>query len=262
MSSLRVRPANDGQPARVSDVGDFGMVPDRINPQWQRAYEARRCAMLRARARERGVSVACYMEEAERNVRAWVDGAGVRIRVKEPGLVGFLRDGRYKVMEEIGVSGGDLKHIESRRKAERRVLGTPEDAPASDRPVSGYLGGSDEDGAIARYGLVVLELDPGVRSRALFMLGDFIDTPIRTLGETFVPQPLNQPSMEAASGKTNLVSAATLADACGPHRYAEALVFGGVTTNDVRSILYTQGEQPSAEVRAFEQTASWRLATT
>lgn len=237
------------------------MVINGINPQWQQKYEERKCAMLRGRATELGADVACYVEEAERNVCKWVDGSGVRIRVREPGLVGFLRDGYYKVMEESGVSGGDLTSVESRRKAEWEVLGLSEDTPASKRPVSGYLKGSDETGAITRYGPIILELDPSVRSRALFLLGDLIDTAAFTGGQTFVPQSVTQPSIDAASGKWNLVSAADLADACGPHRYAEVLVFGGVTTSDLTRIIYTQGQQPSADVRDFEQEASWRLFT-
>jgi hypothetical protein len=145
---------------------------------------------------------------------------------------------------------------------ELEVLGVPEDAPASDRPVSAYLAGSDEAGAIATYGSIVLELDPRPRRCALFLLGDLIDTPTLGLGPALVPQPLLRPSMAAASGRRDLASAETLADACGAHRYAEVLIFERVTPGDVSTITYTKGEQPSAEVRAFEQSASWQLCTT
>src|ERR1700730_8440556 len=122
--------------------------------------------MLLARARELRVSVSSYIEAAEGNIRGWVDGAAIRIRVREPGLIAFLRDGQFKVMEATGASGGDLKTLARRREVEREVLDIPEEAPACDRPVSGYLEGSDEAGSITKYGLIVLELDLQVRSRA------------------------------------------------------------------------------------------------
>jgi hypothetical protein len=238
------------------------LMADHISPQWRALFEASRHTRLQRRATEAGESVARYVERVELKMRDWVEDTAIRIRVREPGLLGFLQDGHYKVMEATGVSGGGLKDIKSRRKVECEVLGMPEDAPASDRPVSGYLVGSDETGAIATYGPVVLELDHSVRARALYLLGDLIDTAALTGGRTFLPQPVTRPSMDAGSGKWDLAGAATLADACGLHRYAEALVFGGVSPRDVTSITYTRGEQPSAEVRAFEQAASWLLLET
>jgi hypothetical protein len=48
-----------------------------------------------------------YVKRAEQKMREWVEDAAIRIRVREPALLAFLRDGHYKVMENIGVSGGD-----------------------------------------------------------------------------------------------------------------------------------------------------------
>jgi hypothetical protein len=105
----------------------------------------------------------------------------------------------------------------------------------------------------------VLEIDADVRSRTWFLLGDLVDTPTRGGGEVLIPQPVLQPSMKAASGKTDIASAKALPDACGCHRYAETLIYEGVTPDDLRRVVYTQGEQPSEEVRAFARTAQWKL---
>jgi len=237
-------------------------VTARINPAWEQNYEARRCAGLRGRAKSLGIDVSEYVERSERKLRAWVEGVAIRIRVKEPGLTQFLRDEKYKVMEETGVSGGDLQTRERRRKVEQEILDIPVDASGSERPVSGYLEGSDETGPITNWGLVVLELDPDVRSRTWFLLGDLVDTPTRGGGAVLIPQPISHPSMRAAGGKTDIASAKGLPDACGEHRYAEALIYGGITPNDLKRVVYTQGQRPSEEVRAFARTAQWELSTT
>lgn len=239
-----------------------GLMADHISPQWRADFERVRCARLKIRATKVGKSLEQYVEQAEMNMRGWVEGAAIRIRVREPDLLGFLHDGQYKVMEATGVSGGGLNDIKRRREVECEVLGIPPDAPASDRPVSGYLVGSDEAGKVATYGPVVLELDHSVRARALYLLGDLIDTATLTGGWMFLPQPVTQPSMDAGSSRWDIAGAATLADACGPHRYAEALVFGGVSPSDVTRITYTRGEQPSAKMRALAQAAPWQLLET
>jgi hypothetical protein len=238
------------------------LLAGRINPEWREGYECRKCAMLLGRARNLNVSVSAYVDAAERNIRSWVGDAAVRIRVNEAGLAAFLRDGRYKVMEDTGVSGGDLRTLTRRRQVEHEILDIPVDSPGSARPVSGYLEGSDEGGPISTYGCIVLELDSRVRPSTWFLLGDLVDTPTLGLGQTLLPEPVTRPSISAGNGRVDVASATTLPDACGDHRYAEALIYGGVTPDDLERVVYTRGLQPSDEVRAYGRTAAWELFTT
>jgi hypothetical protein len=234
----------------------------RINPDWRERYEVRKCAMLTARARALGISVSDYVEAAERNIRAWVADAAIRIRVNEMSLTSFLRDNKYKVMEVTGTSGGDLESVSRRREVEHEILDVGIDWPASTRPVSGYLEGSDEAGPISTYGSIVLELDARVRSSTWFLLGGLVDTPTLGFGETVVPSPILHPSITAASGRQDAATAKALADVCGPRRYAEALIYGGVTPDDLTRVTYTQGLRPSDEVFSFSRGARWEIRTT
>ncbi len=218
--------------------------------------------MLLGRARNPNVSVSAYVDAAERNIRSWVGDAAVRIRVNEPGLVAFLRDERCKVMEDTGVSGGALRTLARRRQVEHEILDIPVDSPGSARPVSGYLEGSDKGGPISTYGCVVLELDSRIRASTWFLLGDLVDTPTLGLGPTLVPEPVTRPSISAANGRVDVASATALPDACGPHRYAEALIYGGITPGDLGRVVYTRGLEPSDEVRAFDRIAAWELCMT
>jgi hypothetical protein len=141
----------------------------------------------------------------------------------------LLANRNYDVMAATGTSGGDLTKFETRLDAEARILGIRRDAPPTHRPISGYLQGSDEEGAITAYGSIVLELDDTVRQEAWFLLGDLVDTPTLGGGQVIAPRPLASVSIDAANGRRDTASAQNLADACFPHRYAEVLMFNGLS---------------------------------
>jgi hypothetical protein len=231
-------------------------VENRINPEWLAAYRSR--AELRGRAKDAGLSVDEYVEQAERNIREWVIGAGIRLRITEPALVGFLRCGLYKVMSDRHASGGDLQTVARRREVENSILGIPLDASPGGRPVSAYLEGSDETGAITTYGGIVLEL-VDLRARSWFLLGDLVDTPTLGGGQVICPRPLEKPTIEAASAWRDVASAKSMADVCLPHRYAEVLVFDGLTVAEVAKVTYPHGLCPSEEARKLIEGAEWEL---
>lgn len=231
---------------------------ERVNPEWLHMLGLRAPAMRKARARDAGMDVDAYLENAERNVRCWVEGSPIRIRLGPESLASYLRTGRYEVMATTGASSGDLKTVETRHAVEEQILGIALNAPASSRPISGYLRGSDETGAVTRYGPIVLELGEHVRSRAWFLLGDLVDTPQLGGGQVLAPRPLLKPTIEAASGRYDVASAASLADACGPHRYAEVLIFDGLSPTDVVSVTYTE-RPPTQELGELVADAGWAL---
>ena len=244
----------------INDDND-GMT-DRVNPDWLCTLRQRAPVQRRTRARDANLNIDDYVQQAESNIREWVDGAAIRIRIREEPLLSFLQAGRYQVMAVSGTSGGDLKTVDTRLAVEEQILGIPRTAPASARPISGYLEGSDESGAITTYGPIVMEVGGHVRPRAWFLLGDLVDTPRLSGGHTIAPRPLLDPSIEAANGRRDIASAPTLADACWPHGYAEVLIFGGLATADISTVTYIQGLDPSDEVRPLIASAGWTLAQT
>ena len=231
---------------------------ERVNPEWLHMLSLRAPAMREARARDAGMDVDAYLERSERNIRCWVEDAAIRIRLGPDSLASFLRTGRYEVMATTGASGGDLKAVETRHAVEQQIFGIALDAPASSRPISGYLRGSDETGAVRKYGPIVLELGEHMRSRAWLLLGDLVDTPQLGGGQVLAPRPLLEPTIEAASGRYDVASATALADACGPHRYAEVLIFDGLCSTDVVSVAYAEGG-PSDELSDLVADAGWEL---
>lgn len=223
------------------------MRPDPIDPGW-RERNAANAWKLERRASKAGVSLADYRERAETNLQAWTSGA-VRIRLCEGALRAFLRDGRYKVMAETGKSGGSLKHAETRLRLEGRMLGLAPSQSGEGRPISAYLEGSDESGAITTYGPIILELHPKVRDRCWFVLGDLVDDVTKAFdSEVFCPARLTAPAIIAAHLDRDIATPKALADACGDLRYAEVLLVDGLVPSDVAVVLYPHDLQPDATV--------------
>ena len=201
-----------------------------------------------------------YEAQAEARIHGWIEGASIRIRIREEKLLRFLRDGRYKTMAETAESGGGMTRIDQRLKAEEQILGLPIDSDPSLRPISAYLSGSDEAGEIATYGDIVLDVSDAIRSRTWFLL-DLVDTPVLSGGQVIAPVPLVQPSIDAVSYKCNVLRAETRPDACGGHRYAEALMFGGLRTDELVAISYPADGSPADEVVKLSADAPWDLKT-
>jgi hypothetical protein len=232
-----------------------------VNPDWVAVLHQRAPGGRSARARDVGLDLQQYETQAAAAIRDWIDGASIRIRIREEKLLLFLRDERYKTMAETGESGGGMTRIDQRLKAEDEILGIPIDREPSCRPISAYLSGSDEAGKIATYGDIVLDVTDDIRSRTWFLLGDLVDTPVLSGGQVIAPVPLLQPSIDAASYKCNILRVQALPDACGPHRYAEALIFGGLRSDELVNISYPPGTQPAEEVFRLSAGASWDLKT-
>jgi hypothetical protein len=127
-------------------------VIERVNQEWLHMLSLRASAMHKARARDAGMNVDAYLEKAERNIRCWVEGSPIRIRLGPDSLASFLLTGGYEAMATTGASSDDLRAVETRRAVEEQILGIALDAPASGRPISGYLCGSDETDAVTKYG--------------------------------------------------------------------------------------------------------------
>jgi hypothetical protein len=134
---------------------------------------------------------------------------------------------------------------------EHTVLGVPPACAPADRPIYGYLSGSDEAGQIQQYGEVVLRLKAYVRRRATFVMGDSLDHALHHFNEpAFVPQPVVD-AQPLALMPYDVLGASSLGDACPPHRYAEAQIYGGLTPSDVSQAVYTLGTAPTPSAVAW-----------
>jgi hypothetical protein len=207
------------------------------------------------RAKEAGygpADVAVFQAEMLGRLGGWVQSARVRRRMDEPALIGVLKSGCFQPLAATGTSSSSITDAAKRADDELKIFGIELNAPPSDRPIYGYLEGSNESGALAsQYGPIVVMLDEGVRARATFLLGDSHDA---NAGVTVcAPVPLLTPSIEAFSNfKRNLFEARTLAEACADgYGYAEVQIHGGLCANEIARIVYTRGTRPSAEAARF-----------
>lgn len=225
-----------------------GLLP-RAEEGWRAAAQEKHHDDFTVIAASNGLTLDEYMDK----VRPWLQGqvaaSEVRLRMRVDRFERFLVDGTYgtQFVLPMATSGGS-QHRALRMILERAVLGVPTGCRPADRPIYGYLSESDESAQLQQYGEVVLRLNPSVRRRATFVVGDSLDHAVHYFREpSFVPQPVMRPSTLAFT-PVDVLPAWTLADAAPPHRYAEAQIFGGLTPFHVKQAVYTLGETPSPNV--------------
>lgn len=172
----------------------------------------------------------------------------VKVDVSPKTLAAILDDGRMKTAYEVPSSraGGNYAnnqkdYLEIRQEAETKYMGVPENTPAQDRPVYGYLtqGENFED---YKYGAITVTLKDDVKDRTTMSAFDSLDGRL-------TPAPVS----EAAKGT---LSDQQVWEASGPRTvndsggirpisetpYYEAQIHGGVKLSDIASVAL-----PSAE---------------
>lgn len=187
--------------------------------------------------------------------------------MKPPGFERFVREGRYTTQfERPGASGG-AKHLAVRTLIEHTVLGIPPDCFPEDRPVYGYLSGSNEafDATLQQYGPIVLHLRPEVLARSTFLGADSLDFVVNVaLTEpSLAPAPILRPKPTALPAHVFFLAShsplsfgridvdpldrAGFADLT-PYGYAEAQIHGGLRLEDVALVTATLGVQVDPQV--------------
>jgi hypothetical protein len=134
---------------------------------------------------------------------------------------------------------------------EHTVLGIPVGARPGDRPIYGYLEGSDELGLIRQYGDVVLRLRSDVRARTTFTFGDTLDAATAlSPSPPFAPSPLLRPHVLSLDS-TRDVLASPLAHRAVDARYGyiEAQIHGGVRLSDVYEVVFTLNIDPGRSIK-------------
>ena len=199
-----------------------------------------------------------FHARVEDMLRGWVVDAEIRRRISEPGLIRALTSGAFLPLASTGTSDSGVGDANVRADDELRIFGIELDAPGDERPIYGYLEGSDESCAVRSFGPIVLGLHASVRRRATFVLGDTRDSTL--VSPVFAPVPLLSPRIDAvANTKKDLLQAQTLADACeGGYRYAEVQVHCGLSIHEITRVVYTGGVGPSE--RAEELLRKARLS--
>jgi Protein of unknown function (DUF3626) len=245
--------------AVIRSVSEFGpTTATRLLPTpdvgWCAGAVAAHLAAAQSNAVQRGLSTEAYVTAVDQWLKYRVRRAEVRVRIRQHHLLSLLTDERYLTQFEVGHSGGAFGQAR-RIVVEHTVLGVPPSCLPRDRPVYGYLSGSDESGMVGQYGDVILRLRPSVRCRATFVVGDSLDYAIgQATGPVFVPQPVLRPRYLALIAPTDPLDCNALADASPlPYRYAEAQIYGGVRPADIVEVIFTPGIAPEAATKNLLQ---------
>jgi hypothetical protein len=230
------------------------LLPSR--PQWNSLVDQRRNVTYEQFATQRGVTRRAYRAAIENRLEAWVAEKEIRTRVRIEVLPLVLADGRLKTQFETGTSGGAYSPPH-RLQTEEALFGIPVTAGADERPIYGYLEGSNP-AALVQYGPVVIRLRSDVRERTTFTMADSLDHTGAGTHTYLGPSPLSAPRVDALHTEYDLLSAPSMAHATG-YGYVECQIHGGVTLADIAGIAFTQGVVPDEEVerRLVDADLEW-----
>ena len=256
--------ASYGNPARQAEVAR------RNEDFWERYPESRTPAVARHLglynsihrkmvdlANELRISLPELRGHMKSELNSLFAGKSVAIRMTPESLTAFVDKGRYQP-----------EPTARRLRNEANWFGHPEDLPADQRPVYGYVmidgerpAGLPETDMLSNYGRVEVVLKSDVRERATACIGDSDYYSGQSFGGQMrtAPSPLTDPEPESF-GVTSLsapdkqdeplrgINRDYSGESFRQKQFAEAQVHGGVTLADVDHI--NLPEQPNPELRA------------
>jgi len=204
-----------------------------------------------------------FKRQAVERMRQYWAGMEVAIRITPTGLERMLGDRRFRTVHETGRSGG-LNDADVRARHEAVTWGyLPEGDPRA-RPVYGYLmdrdrpagdkdSFADNGDALSQYGRVQVVLRSSVRQRTTAMYGDSLD--MKLFGE---PSPVDDPDWRSWTfGRGGIFGAPYMGlDRDNLHTslaYIEAQVHGGVESEDIERVIFTDRGPPAALRRLLEE---------
>lgn len=214
-------------------------LPYSPSPEQLQAVEANVRRGIEAAAKRNNLTpgqVESYVQQALTDIAK----NDIAVSVPKGVFDNILEDGRLKTQFETGTSGATLNKTQ-RAEAESKGLGIPEDIPAQQRPVYGYMNfGADTRNLSQRgYGDITIILSDDVRPRTTIAVGDSM---AQMRENNLVGAPIDSPTVLAADHEiSNLVDYARTGDAkdfaYSGVGYVEAQVQGGVTLQDVKAVL-------------------------
>lgn len=242
---------------------------------WREAAEVIHREVAERLAPQHGLSPGAWKRAVALWVAAQVQNVEVRVRMRPSGFEQFVLDDRYVTeFERPGTSGG-AKHRAIRTLVEHTVLGVPPDCAPADRPVYGYLSGSNES-SLQQYGPVVLHLRPSVVRRSTFAGADSLDyaTHLLFADPSFAPAPILRPRVSALPAHDIFIAThfplrydkrdvdPLVCHGFGDltsYGYAEAQIYGGLRVADVGAVTITMNAaiRPQVLARLDECRITW-----
>lgn len=140
----------------------------------------------------RKATISQWREKIEARMRQEMNSDAVRVAVRADVFTAekIIEDGRFKSQHETNSSRGMLSPG-TRRIAELDMFSYPNDLPAEERPIYGYLDGlTQEYGAVSSYGEVKFVMKPEVKERTTFTSTD-------SLNSNLVPAAVTAPRITA-----------------------------------------------------------------
>jgi hypothetical protein len=197
-----------------------------------------------------GVSVDDYRTAALSQLRGFVDGVEVLVRIRSERLTALLDEKVWRTLFD-GVGSAGLNDLPVRTRVEQNVLGIPSTADPAERPTYGYLAGSDETGVVM-YGDVILHLGAESRKSVTFCMADSLNATEGGDHPVLAAAPLEAPELIARHGETDICEAGSLLDACNPQDgYAEAHIHNQIRLLDIEWAAFTKREPDANLVRTL-----------
>lgn len=238
------------------------------------------------------------VEAAEKNVQRIMDdpNTSVFVRVGSTDTLEKILGDRFKTSAELGVDTHQIPYLndgyqKARNRVEAKTLGYDEKGTApADRPIYGYLGGNDLNGASHNdvsqaYGSIAIKLKPEVKDRTTFTGSDSFKSGIASeIKNDGTPPPPNAASLTSSTrhgydredlpkhypsyykddsadgGQLREAAKAKDIDELAPklaltgNAYVEAQVHGKVTAQDIGEIHFTPrgvNDRPNKAIAQF-----------
>jgi GNAT superfamily N-acetyltransferase len=175
----------------------------------------------------------------------WRFGGDVMVKVPSDVLDDIIAD-RVKNQFDTDTSRG-LYDPDVRAVAETAAHGLHPAAPASERPIYGFVGmpGSEHPYALDQYGDVTLVLKPSVKDKTTITLGD-------SLNQNATPIPMNGTAsireLSDAAGRNPFVDHGAIVAIGGRDQleygetFMEAQIFGGIRLEQISRIVFREGD--------------------
>ena len=205
---------------------------------------------------------------ASQDLKDFLNGSQVVMAFPPSGFAKFVKEGEAKNGFQKGTGGikkGKAGYLEGRRSGEEKVMGIEKGAAAEGRPVYAALEHPDRARSLqggqynqmANYGGIQVVMNPSVKDRATFTIGDSLDynaprgimaSPVRDPADPTRPGEFGPKSVHFNPGggtSSDKMTINTPRVDIGPMRpsYVEAQIHGGLKTSDIQEVRYYRGHE-------------------
>jgi hypothetical protein len=211
---------------------------------------------------------------ASQDLKDFLNGSEIVMAFNPSGFSKFVKEGEAKNGFQQGTGGikkGKSGYLEGRKSGEEKVMGISKQTEASQRPVYAALEHPDRAKSLqggqynqmANYGGIQVVMNPSVKDRATFTVGDSLDynaprgvmaSPVRDPAD---PTRVNSmgskkvdfnPGGGTSSDRMTVFSSGYDNVPTRPS-YVEAQIHGGLKTSDIKEVRYYKGHDIPASTR-------------